>query len=126
MGSLFLKSRYNKYFDNLVKITLYELHHTPGGGWACIEGVSRAHLDSETHQLGHGLQLDENIYIHDDEGGPQLVDSVYLTPTSEQPYDPYQIICLKELGRYTHPKLVKLNEMGKKLGSYCKWHRFLN
>ena len=126
MGSIFLKSRYNKYFDNLVKITLHELHHTQGGGWACIEGVRRAHFNSETHQLGHGLELNENIYIHDYEGCPQLVDSVYLTPTSEKPYDPYQIICLKDLGRYTHPKLVKQNKMGKKLGSYCRWRRFLN
>ena len=82
-------------------------------------------------QLGHGLAL-STAYMHNVEGCPQLVDSVYLTPTSEDPYDPYKITCERELGKYTHKKIMKMfNKQNKKVekghwpgrgfGSYCKW-----
>ena len=82
MGSVFLKSRYNRTPNkDFTHITLHELMHTQGMGFPCIEGVQRAHIRSETNMLGHGIELDENIYIHDIEGCPQLIDSVYLKPT---------------------------------------------
>ena len=75
-------------------------------------------------QLSSGTRLG-STYIHKVEGCPELVDSVYLTPTSEQPYDPYQLACKKDLGVYNHPKIVKLMKEKQEPGSGCKWRRFL-
>ena len=33
------------------------------------------------------------IYDHNNKGCPDLKDSVYLTPTSDQPYDPLPMVC---------------------------------
>ena len=72
--------------------------------------------------------LDENIYIHDIKGCPQLIDSVYLKPTSKTPYDPYSLICLKELGRFNHSKLIDIKNNPNRYrqkGVGCKWGRIL-
>ena len=60
------------------------------------------------------------MYDHNDPTCPDLKDSVYLTPTSNNPFDPLQIACAlgqKKRGnppgnykipaRYTHKKLLK-------------------
>ena len=101
--------------DKLITITLHELHHAQGGGFACVPGMGDdGHYKNERAvQLGAGTSLGPT-YIHKVEGCPELVDSVYLTPTSDQPYDPYQLLCKNKLGRYNHPKAD--------IGSYCKWH----
>ena len=67
----------------------------------------------EGYQLSTGKRLGPT-YIHEVEGCPELVDSVYLTPTSDQPYDPYQLMCKGNFGIYNHPKA--------NIGSHCKWH----
>ena len=54
------------------------------------------------------------MYTHNIEGCPQLIDSVYLTPTSNDPYNPYEIMCERNLGKYTHPKLVKIMAKAEK------------
>ena len=117
MGSSFIKNKHNKSKkDKLITITLHELHHAQGGGFACVPGMGdNGHYSSGQPpvQLGAGTKLGAT-YIHKVEGCPELVDSVYLTPTSEQPYDPYELICKKKLGKYNHPKAGT--------GSYCKWH----
>ena len=117
MGSSFLKNKNNKSKkDRLITITLHELHHNQGGGYACVPKMGDdGHYAStqENYQVGHGRALGPT-YIHEVEGCPELVDSVYLTPTSDQPYDPYQLLCKNKLGRYNHPKAD--------IGSYCKWH----
>ena len=41
-------------------------------------------------QLGHGLKLG-HPYLHDVYNCPQLVDSVFLFPTSIKPYDPFKL-----------------------------------
>ena len=116
MGSSFLKNKYNKSLkDKLITITLHELHHAQGGGFACVPGMGDDghYVGDRKVQLGDGTSLGPT-YIHKVEGCPELVDSVYLTPTSDQPYDPYQLLCKNKLGRYNHPKAD--------IGSYCKWH----
>ena len=118
MGSSFLKNKHNKSKkDKLIKITLHELHHAQGGGYACVplmsdKGIHYASTQ-DNYQLGSGSALGPT-YIHEVEGCPELVDSVYLTPTSDQPYDPYQLRCKKNFGIYNHPKV--------NIGSYCKWY----
>ena len=113
MGSTYLGSKHNNSKQQVIKITLHELHHAQGGGFNCVPGMSNtnAHWKNrdQNNQLGHGLALGKT-YIHEEEGCPQLIDSVYLTPTSKDPYDPFKLICLNKWGKYNHPKLVKARE----------------
>ena len=126
LASTFLKSKHVKVKNKIITITLHELHHAQGGGFPCVPGVgTNAHYTSDnSYQLGHGRKLGPT-YIHEVEGCPKLVDSVYLTPTSDQPYDPYQLACKKDLGVYNHPKIVKLMKEKQEPGSGCKWRRYL-
>jgi len=116
MGSSFLKNKHNKSKKGkLIIITLHELHHAQGGGFACVPGMGdNGHYSSkrEGFQLSTGTRLGPT-YIHKVEGCPELVDSVYLTPTSDQPYDPYQLLCKRNFEKYNHPKA--------NIGSNCKW-----
>ena len=116
MGSSFLKNKHNKSKKGkLITITLHELHHAQGGGFACVPGMGdNGHYRTkrEGYQLSTGTKLGPT-YMHKVEGCPELVDSVYLTPTSDQPYDPYELLCKKKLGKYNHPKA--------NIGSNCKW-----
>jgi len=115
MGSSFLKNQHVKVKRKIITITLHELHHAQGGGFACVPGMGdNGHYSSkrEGFQLSSGTSLGPT-YIHKVEGCPELVDSVYLTPTSDQPYDPYELLCKKKLGKYNHPKA--------NIGSNCKW-----
>ena len=41
----------------------------------------------------------------------------FLMPTSKEPYDPYKIMCDRDLGKYTHPKLVKVMNKATKTRS---------
>ena len=110
MASMFLKSKYNKNINDMVKTALHEVHHAMGGGFACVPGMSKnAHFssgqDTDAKHMFFG-----KAYVHDVEGCPKGEDSVYLTPTSKDPYDPFKLICLNEWGKYNHKKLVKLRE----------------
>ena len=87
----------------------------------CTKGVKDgAHLS--TGILSHDLsaKFGKAVYDHKDPTCPDLKDSIYLTPTSETPFDPLQIACAlgqKKRGqppgnyvipvRYTHKKLLK-------------------
>ena len=115
VGSSFLKNKHVKVKRKIILITLHELHHAQGGGFACVPGMGdNGHYSKhrEGFQLSTGTMLGPT-YIHKVEGCPELVDSVYLTPTSDQPYDPYQLMCKRNFGIYNHPKA--------KIGSHCKW-----
>ena len=115
MGSTFLKNQHVKVKRKIILITLHELHHAQGGGFACVPGMGdNGHYSTkrEGYQLSTGIRLGPT-YIHEVEGCPELVDSVYLTPTSEQPYDPYELLCKNNFGIYNHPKA--------NIGSNCKW-----
>ena len=117
----------------IIPLTLHELYHTQGQGFECVPGVRRGHYineDKPTH-LGAGLNAGP-AYMHEEKGCPQTADSVYLTPTSKNSYDPYKVACLKEQGNFNHPKILKaiknfnknLAEGNGKLegiGLVCKW-----
>ena len=119
MGSTFLKNRHIKGEDvRVIRNVLHEFHHAQGGGFECVPGMG-----SDAHYPGNPktrTQLQANdgkkigsTYIHKVEGCPELADSVYLTPTSDQPYDPYELICKKNFGKY--------NLVGSGGSSFCKW-----
>ena len=119
MGSTFLLNRHIKGEDvRVIRNVLHEFHHAQGGGFECVPGMgSDAHYPGDP---GTRKQLQANdgkkigsTYMHKVEGCPELADSVYLTPTSDQPYDPYELICQKNFGKY--------NLVGSGGKSYCKW-----
>ena len=89
-GYLFIKSVGKK----VSPVGVHELLHGLGFAMACTKGVTRGkHLD--TGILGPDLKksLGKAIYGHGDPTCPDLKDSVYLTPTSDDPYDPLPIQC---------------------------------
>jgi hypothetical protein len=133
VGTTFLKSKHNYSNEKVLLNVLHELHHAQGGGYSCVPGIREGkghYINQEIRvQLRGGRKLGAT-YAHKVEGCPQLMDSVYLKPTSNEPYDPYELNCLFNLGKYTHPKLTKVVEKlraaGKynwrtKFGSDCKW-----
>ena len=131
-GGIFVQSNGVNVGNRLITINLHELLHTQLMGIRCIKGIKKIHYQDGSangHQLSVGTKLNKSIYIHNIEGCPQLIDSVYLTPTSKDPYDPYKIMCDRDLGKYTHPKLVKLMAKATKknkwysnrIGPTCNW-----
>jgi len=119
MGSTFLLNRHVKGGSiDVIRNILHEFHHAQGGGFECVPGMGTdAHYPGNP---GSRKQLQANdgkkigsTYIHKVEGCPELADSVYLTPTSDQPYDPYELICKKNFGKYN------LARHGRT--SFCKW-----
>ena len=81
--------------EERIQITLHELLHGQGFSWKCTKGDRNGHVggpsilsnDNWTYKLG------KMIYDHDNEGCPDLKDSVYLIPTSDDPYDPLPMVC---------------------------------
>tara|TARA_Y200000002_G_scaffold341810_1_gene313263 strand:+ start:218 stop:1141 length:924 start_codon:yes stop_codon:yes gene_type:complete len=116
-GYLFIK----KASGQITKISIHELLHGLGFAMPCTKGVRNgAHLGSGI--LGPDLQprFGKAVYNHKDPTCPDLKDSVYLTPTSDEPFDPLQIACalgqkkrgnppgnFKIPAKYTHKKLLK-------------------
>ena len=117
-GTSYLKSRSNSTHERKLLVTLHELLHTQGMGYDCVPGVKSGNghysTDKPDYMLGSGKKIG-SIYAHTVEGCPQMMDSVYLTPTRNDPYDPYQHGCLLNLEKYNHPKLLKKLDKIKKL-----------
>jgi len=117
-GTTYLKSKSNGSYERKLLVTLHEFLHTQGMGYDCVPGVKsgNGHYSSDKPglMLGSGKKIG-SVYAHTKEGCPQMMDSVYLTPTRSDPYDPYQHACLLDLGKYNHPKLLKKLDKIKKL-----------
>ena len=108
-GTTYLKSSSNGSFDRKLLVTLHELLHTQGMGFDCVPSIKpgNGHYESRPgYMLESGKKIG-SIYAHTKEGCPQMMDSVYLTPTRNDPYDPYMLTCLLDLGKYNNPKLLK-------------------
>ena len=121
IGGIFVRSNGHNNEERLTQINIHELFHTQLMGIRCIKGIKKIHYSDhgsggpgESHMLSVGFKLNKNLYTHNIEGCPQLIDSVYLTPTSNDPYNPYEIMCERNLGKYTHPKLVKIMAKAEK------------
>ena len=121
-GSTYLKSSSNGSFERKLLVTLHELLHTQGMGYDCVPGVNNGHYstDKPGYMLGSGRKIG-SVYAHTTEGCPQMMDSVYLIPTRNDPYNPYEHGCLLKLGKYNHPKLLKkLDKIKKKADKKIK------
>ena len=116
-GTSYLKSSSNSNDERKLLVTLHELLHTQGMGYDCVPGIKLGNAHYSSDRSGYMLESGRKIgsvYAHTKEGCPQMMDSVYLTPTRNDPYDPYQHACLLELGKYNDPKLLKkLNKIKK-------------
>ena len=134
IGGVFSKSNRMSIDEKLIQTNLHELLHTQLMGIRCMKGMKKIHYSDHynggtDHMLSVGFKLNRNLYTHNIEGCPQFKDSVYLIPTSEDPYNPYEIMCERNLGKYTHPKLVKILAKAEKsnkwyknrIGPTCNW-----
>ena len=95
-GYTFILSDYNiGKKEQRIRITLHELLHGQGFAWACTEGEQGGHVvgPSILSNNNWSYKLGNMIYEHDNTGCPDLKDSVYLTPTSDEPYDPLPMVC---------------------------------
>ena len=95
-GYTFLLSKFNKTKDSRIQITLHELLHGQGFSWPCTTGHKDAHVYKGKSLIGKpdpAYVLGNMIYEHNNEGCPDLKDSVYLTPTSDNPFDPLPMVC---------------------------------
>ena len=133
-GTTYLKNNSNGGNENKILVTLHELHHSMGGGYNCVPGMNdNVHYTNRESvaQLNRSRKLG-STYAHKKPDCPQLQDVVFLTPTSKTPYDPYEINCLFNLGKYTNKKIMKVIDKIKKkpnkkikgntrFGSSCKY-----
>jgi len=106
---------------HMARLGVHELLHGLGFATPCTKGVTRgAHLNSGI--LGQDMSggFGKAVYNHGDPTCPDLKDVIYLTPTSDDPFDPLPIFCnlaQKKRGsppgnfvipaRYTHKKLIE-------------------
>jgi len=131
-GSIFLRNKSVKTDKRKAAIALHELLHTQGMGTNCMPWIKSSNLKSHSSHLKNydkRTMLNSvnpskprigKIYAHNIDKCPQFMDSVYLTPTREDPYDPYKVFCLFELGKYEHPNYLYIIRKLKKAGKY-KW-----
>ena len=94
-GYTFLKSRHNDGKKRRIQITMHELLHGQGFAWKCTDGNQNGHVfgPSILSIQNNANLLGNMIYNHNNTGCPDLKDSVYLTPTSDEPYDPLPMVC---------------------------------
>jgi hypothetical protein len=117
-GTTYLKSSSNSKYERKLLVTLHELLHTQGMGYDCVPGIKPGNGHYSSDRRGYMMESGRKIgsvYAHTKEGCPQMMDSVYLTPTRSDSYDPYVLTCLLDLGKYNHPKLLKKLDKIKKL-----------
>ena len=104
--------------ENMEIIILHELFHTQGAAYDCGKRTyDGAHVKG-SDVLGKNKTTtiidgkNDTYYKHSIEGCPDLSDSVFLTPTSESPWDPYQFWCTKffstkdEVDRCVNQRLI--------------------
>ena len=92
-------------------VILHELFHTQAASYACGKRD-----DGHGHVKGSDLlaantvkssidSKNDTYYRHDIEGCPDLAKSVFVTPTAEDSWDPYDVFCRKKIGNLTHKDL---------------------
>jgi len=97
-------------------VILHELFHTQGAAYDCGKRTYKGAHVKGSDVLGSGdvsIKIDsknDTYYKHDIEGCPDLADSVFLTPTSKNPWDPYEVFCKKNVGKFTHKKLFSTKD----------------
>ena len=97
-------------------VILHELFHTQGAAYDCGKRTYRGAHVKGSDVLGSGdvtTKIDsknDTYYKHGIEGCPDLADSIFLIPTSKNPWDPYEVFCKKNVGKFTHKKLFSTKD----------------
>ena len=81
--------------EEIIKITIHELLHGQGFSWKCTKGNTNGHVSGPSVLSNQNNQyiLGKMIYEHGDDSCPDLKDSIYMTPTSADPFDPLPMVC---------------------------------
>ena len=90
---------------------LHEAIHAMGGIFPCSKNFFEGHNTRETSDMmsrqgnGQNHSLDpqnDDYWGHKNKNCPDMQDSVYFTPTSDTPFDPFEVTCLpKEKWKFT-------------------------
>jgi len=92
-------------------VILHELFHTQGASYGCGKRTYAG-----AHVKGHDVLARDSVkssidsqnntyYRHDIKGCADLAKSVFVTPTADDPWDPFDVFCRKNRGNLTHKKL---------------------
>ena len=94
-------------------VILHEMFHAQGAAYACGKRTYDGKHVKGSDVLGSNkvsTSIDSNnntYYRHDIEGCPDLAKSVFVTPTAEDSWDPFDVFCRKKKGNFTHPDLYR-------------------
>ena len=94
-------------------VILHEMFHAQGAAYACGKRTYDGKHVKGSDVLGSNkvsTSIDSNnntYYRHDIEGCPDLAKSVFVTPTAEDSWDPFDVFCRKNKGNFTHPDLYR-------------------
>jgi len=92
-------------------VILHELFHTQGASYACgkrddghghVKGSDLLAADTVKSSID---SQNDTYYRHDIEGCPDLAKSVFVTPTAEDSWDPFDVFCRQKRGNLTHKDL---------------------
>ena len=92
-------------------VILHELFHTQAAAYGCgkrtykgshVKGSDVLAVNTLTSSID---SQNDTYYRHDIEGCPDLAKSVFVTPTAEDSWDPYDVFCRKKIGNLTHKDL---------------------
>ena len=65
-------------------------------------------MSGKGYQDGSHDKIDnknDTYYRHAIEGCPDMAKSVFLTLTAEDSWNPYEVFCLRNIGKFTHKDL---------------------
>ena len=97
-------------------VILHELFHTQAAAYGCGKRTYKGgHVKGSdvlaVGELSTSIDSNNNTYYrHDIEGCADLAKSVFVTPTVEDPWDPYDVFCRQRgfnRGNLTHPDLYR-------------------
>ena len=94
------------------KLIIHETFHSNGAVYGCGKSAKKndAHMKTNSDIMGSNSDSyiidakNNSYYRHSIEGCPDLANSVYLTPTSENSWDPYDVFCRANYKNFTHKK----------------------
>ena len=94
-------------------VILHEMFHAQGAAYACGKRTYKGKHVKGSDVLAVNIvkssidSKNDTYYRHDIEGCPDLAKSVFVTPTAEDSWDPYDVFCRKKKGNFTHPDLYR-------------------
>ena len=73
-----------------------------------VDSLVNAETTPDRDAIQKKIDSKNNTYYrHNIEGCPDLANSIFVTPTSPDPWIPYEVFCEKNVGRFTHKDVLK-------------------